>query len=1272
MASAALLLAALGAQAQTTTVVGENFEGATNSFTLVNGTQVNQWAVGTPGGNGPTTTGTNSAFVSNDAGVSYAYTLTSTSVSHMYRDMTLPAGQTAIMSFDWKSGGESTYDYLLVQVAPTTFTPVAGTIPATTSVTVLAQVNLQPAYGRMTMQLPASLAGTTQRLIFTWRNDASLGTQPPAAIDNILVTSQVPNPISGAYTINNALPTAGTNFNSFTDAASRLNADGISGPTTLTVSNGPYNEQFLLNELPGSSATNTLTVNGGGRILRFAPSVSTQRAVVQLNGTDYTTINNLVIDATGGGTSGTYGYGVLLTNAADNDRITNSTIASDIASTSTNFTGIAVNGSLTSATTAGNSANNLTIENNDISGGYYAVTLYGNSATGGPLNGGNIIRNNQIHDFYLYGVYVGYQVGAQITGNDINRAGRANGTTFYGVYATGLSQGLAIEKNRIHDSFIGNPTSTSSSYGVYLTTSTGATATAPNDVVNNVIYSLSGNGSQYGIYNSSAAYIRIYNNTINADDQTSTATATYSTYGIYSSGTNSEVKNNVVVITRSGANVKYGLYYATNPPASNNNDIYVPSGNVGYYTTAYATLPSWQAANSAAFDQNSISVDPQFVVAGIGAGSLVPRNAQLNSTGAPLARVTDDITGATRGALPDMGAFEFTPVPVDLLPAALVGPVAGTSCFSPAEAVVVQIRNNGATTLNFATTAATVTVVVTPPSGTPQTFTTTVNTTTLASGAALSVTLPGTLNMTALGTYSFAITATVVGDGNTANDVLTPTPTYTVSAPVAGTLAASSNTLCVSGSTTLNLTGSANGSLQLQSGTSATGPFTDIAGAAATTYTTPVLTSTTYYRVRNTCNATTVYSNVLTVTVNNPLVATTNTPVTICSGTAATLTATASAGSSVRFFDAATGGTALATTAGSYTTAPLTASTTYYAEAFAGATENVGAPAFNSTGQTPQTGGALFFTATTATTINAVTVYLNAGQAAGTVTISLRTGSSSTGAIVNNQSTAFAVPAGPTTGVAPYVLPLNFSVPAAGQYTLYLGAASQTGLLRDALNGANSTFPYTSPSGVITITGTSVTGYYYYFYNWQIGSECVNATRTPVQVNVTPLPATPTLTAAAQPGGAILLTASTVAGATYQFYRGGVAVGTPSTSPTLLLQNGAPNGSYTVAIISGGCTSAQSTAVAVTVTGTRTTTLNGVSLLVYPNPTPDGLLTVELTGLQAKASALTVLNSLGQVVHARTIAPGTATLSLTNLAAGVYNLRVQTPDGVLTQRIVRE
>ena len=55
----------------------------------------------------------------------------------------------------------------------------------------------------------------------------------------------------------------------------------------------------------------------------------------------------------------------------------------------------------------------------------------------------------------------------------------------------------------------------------------------------------------------------------------------------------------------------------------------------------------------------------------------------------------------------------------------------------------------------------------------------------------LTIPLPGTLNMSALGSYSFAVTATAVGDLNLTNNVLTPAPTRTVAAPIAGTLTAS-------------------------------------------------------------------------------------------------------------------------------------------------------------------------------------------------------------------------------------------------------------------------------------------------------------------------------------------------------------------------------------------------------------------------------------------------------------------------------------------------
>lgn len=70
--------------------------------------------------------------------------------------------------------------------------------------------------------------------------------------------------------------------------------------------------------------------------------------------------------------------------------------------------------------------------------------------------------------------------------------------------------------------------------------------------------------------------------------------------------------------------------------------------------------------------------------------------------------------------------------------------------------------------------------------------------------------------------------------------------------------------------------------------------------------------------------------------------------------------------------------------------------------------------------------------------------------------------------------------------------------------------------------------------------------------------------------------------------------------------------------------------------------------------------------------TPNGSLTLKLRGPRATASQLMVLNSLGHVVHTRTIAAGSASLNLASLVAGVYTFRMKTTEGVLTQHVVRE
>lgn len=159
-----------------------------NGWTVVNGTQNNKWYLGSVAG---ASSGNNSAYISSTSGTTYNYNINAASVVSIYKDITIPAGiTTATISFKWKSNGESGYDYLRAWLAPTTFTPVAGTQTAT-GTQLGSNFNLSTTYQTFT-STTAVTAGTSYRLIFEWRNDSSLGTSPGASIDEISLTCLPP------------------------------------------------------------------------------------------------------------------------------------------------------------------------------------------------------------------------------------------------------------------------------------------------------------------------------------------------------------------------------------------------------------------------------------------------------------------------------------------------------------------------------------------------------------------------------------------------------------------------------------------------------------------------------------------------------------------------------------------------------------------------------------------------------------------------------------------------------------------------------------------------------------------------------------------------------------------------------------------------------------------------------------------------------------------------------------------------------------------------
>ncbi|WP_216679972.1 Ig-like domain-containing protein [Hymenobacter siberiensis] len=967
-------------------------------------------------------------------------------------------------------------------------------------------------------------------------------------VTNNSKTTTVAPALCGNYNVGSGQP-----FATLDAAAAALNAGGASCAVTFTLTDATYapTAGVTINQFPGNNATNTLTIKPAAGVSPTYTTTATATFLLMLNGADYVTIDgsnngtttrNLTLTSANPTTGSAVVYVASLGTGAGAtfNTVQNLNIVGGSPTLSTAF-GVYAAGATISTSGTGADNDNLTVQNNAITTAYEAIYARGVVTTG--LLDNLLIAGNQIGSATAASTVTFRGVDVQSAVAPIIRQNRIEGmTTSASISIAAIDLGTTVTNALVSRNNITNLRSSSTSgYGAYGINISSSTGTSGIEISNNMIsdilttaYSASTTFNPFGIRITGGTGHKVYYNSVNLfgaiPAATSTTSNTSAAFIVTSSTvTGLDVRDNVFANSITGGVAKsYALYAAAASSFTtiNYNDYFVSGANgilatLDGGTTDRTTLTALQTAT--AQDANSINVDPAF----ISATNLHTLNAALNARATPLVGVTVDFDGDPRDpSTPDIGADEFTPLATDLAPTALVAPATGQTCYSSAEAVTVAVKNQGAQALDFTTNPATVTATVTNGAIT-QTLTGTLTSGMLASGATQNVTLSaggpngnGTADMSTAGTYTFAITATVTGDQNTANDALTPSPTRTVTAPVAGTLSPSSTTLCNSGTVAFTLTGSANGSIQYQQSPDNV-TFTDIPGATSATYTTPVLTQTMYYRTQTRCGTNVATSNTATVTVNTPLITSTNSPQAVCSGSTATVTANGSSGTTVRFFAASAGGTALATgTAGaataSYTTPALMANTTYYAEAFMGNTENVGAVAYNSTAQTPQTGGALYFTTTGPNTIATVTVFLNAGQAAGTVTISLRAGSSTSGTIVNSQSVAFAVPAGPATGVASYVVPLNYSVPSAGSYTLHLSAATQGGLLRDS-GGSNSTgFPYNSPSGAVSITASSVSTFYYYFYNWQFSTECASPTRTPVQVNVNPQP-----TATASNGGPV-------------------------------------------------------------------------------------------------------------------------------------------------------
>jgi hypothetical protein len=990
-----------------------------------------------------------------------------------------------------------------------------------------------------------------------WTSAPNSAADPNNGNDTLQTTVQAS--LSGTYTINSGAPASATNYQSLTAFAADLNTYGVCGPVTANVvaGSGPYVETVSFDDIQGTSAVNRIRINGNGATVQFNPTSTTNHRIVSLNGTKYLTIDNLKIKSL----SATYGWGVHITGTAQHDSIINCEVnLSTITGTSSaNANGIVVSGSTTSATTATSGVSDIYILNNNViaggtgsGGAYYGISVSGTSSSDRAPN--IFVDNNEVTNFYYYGINVQYAKTGSISNNNIHRPNKTSVTTCYALRVY-YDDSMLVNANKIHDLAATGTTSTSSLYGLYL-------YYTDNSVIsNNVLYNLKNYiGTQYIFYSYYSDFCKIYHNTISTDAVQGTNTGTMYHYYIYYNA-NTEVKNNLLNATGGNTGTKYGLYVtpttATYPVTLQKNNIYVGSSQSGtqtpyYYGTAYASLAAFQTAYPTQ-EVGSISVNPN--ITNPTTGDLTPTNAALSGYGENLMMdVPFDIIGTVRAPLPTPGAFEIQ---------SATGPNAGLmSLINPSDIFCSGTQGVSVSVMNAGTVPLTNFQIQWQLNGVtqaPYTYTGTLDITT-GTGQFLDTVTLGNVNIPA-GNNTIKAWVVVPGDVSNMNDTIEVSNII----PSSLTISSFSDTVCASAPINLELAPNgnySNGTIEWQSSANGT-TWNPIANADGTSESFTGFTSNTSFRVKYTKPTGVCYSSVKAITLTNPSIVNTIAD-TVCTSGVLTLSATANPGSVVKWYDAATGGTELAT-GGTFTTPNLTATTTYYAGASVanGGTGTVGPLNPTVVGAAGGTAAAITtyhmaFDVLQPTTLISVDVYPTAAVG-------------STGAIqIRNSADAILTTVSYTTtvtgGNTPQTIMLNLPmVPGTGYK---MGQSTAINLQR---NTAGAVYPYTS--NAINITSNNFgAGYYYYFYNWNFTSGCEGATRVPVTAVVNPGPTVNLGADVAICAGAstTLDATNTAAGASYTW-------NTNATTPTISVNT---PGTYSVTVTANGCSAADTIVVA--------------------------------------------------------------------------------------------
>ena len=426
-------------------------------------------------------------------------------------------------------------------------------------------------------------------------------------------------PMSGTYTV----CASGCNYSTLGAAATALNTNGINGAVMINIAAGSHSGALTLNNITGSSATNTITFKGAGKTSTI---LSGTGIMIMLTGSRYIIFEDLgVINTTTSGSGAAFAG-----SATRNCTFRNCKIECPV-STTLNTYGFSFGSSF-----------EHTYENLEIRGGKYGIQAYDYSSGGGNHK----YYNNSITRFNLYGISSNaYNTGgsSQYIGNYIDSSLSPGGWCIRTEYEVGS----IVKNNRL-----GVDSGPAGGFQLWYHNFYKWDGKVETVVSNNFI------GSSARTIDTRVAYNTKFRH--NTCYYRGTSTSVMAVFGIIYVTANNEVTNNSFTRTTPGKLVSINI--GTSPTVYGNN-YYDGTSSVSnvWNNTTYTTLASYITASG---DSGAQSMAMPY---------LSSSNLHLNSAQpAPLssyyANVDADIDGHARSMTnPTVGADESTYSPCNVV-----------------------------------------------------------------------------------------------------------------------------------------------------------------------------------------------------------------------------------------------------------------------------------------------------------------------------------------------------------------------------------------------------------------------------------------------------------------------------------------------------------------------------------------------------------------------------------------------------------------------------